>query len=118
LEDISAQCFVMKMLLASSDLLSLQPVAKRLLASGIPIALCKASQLSPCLEVWIQRDSDFSQARRLLVGGLVPAAVAPVPAKALSPAMLQRPKVSKKSMSFVTSKVGFCVWWRRELRQG
>jgi hypothetical protein len=60
----------MKMLLSSSDLLDLQPVAKRLVACGIPIALQRPSDSSSCLEVWIQRDSDFSLARRLLPNGV------------------------------------------------
>ena len=56
----------MKMLLASRDFLALQPVAKRLVAAGIPIALCKAAGFCCYLEVWIQRDGDFCLARKLL----------------------------------------------------
>ncbi len=59
----------MKMLLASDDITALQPLARRLLASGIPIALQKPSGLSPYLEVWIQRDGDFSLARTMLPTG-------------------------------------------------
>jgi hypothetical protein len=71
----------MKMLLASRDFLALLPVAKRLVAAGIPIALCKAIGLWSYLEVWIQRDSDFGAARSLLPAGAGRAATAPGAAK-------------------------------------
>ena len=56
----------MKMLLASNDVLALQAVAKRLVAFGIPIALQKPSDISSWLEIWIQRDGDFSLASKLV----------------------------------------------------
>ena len=107
----------MKMLLGSSDLGWLRPVARRLVASGIPIAVCKPTDSSPCLEVWIQRDRDFSLARRLLVTGVVPPAAVPAPATGVSSGRSQGSKVSRRGIFIVTSGIGFCIWWRRELRE-
>ncbi len=107
----------MKMLLGSSDLERLEPVAKRLVSSGIPIALCKPSQVSPCVEVWIQRDSDFSAAQGLLVARVVAPAVAEAPAERRGEGIPARSRGSRKRVSFVTSRIGFSIWWRRELRE-
>jgi hypothetical protein len=79
----------MKMLLASSDLPVLQSIAERLVAAGIPIALCKDADIPACPEVWIQKDSDFSRARKLLVNGPVFSVAGQVPTGSPSPDSLQ-----------------------------
>ena len=112
-----ACCSVMKMLLASSDLPALQAVARRLVASGIPIALCKDSDISSCPEVWIQRDSDFSLARKLLVEGVVPVVAAQAPVNRPCPGSPQRSGAGRRGVAIVTSGIGRCVRWLRQLRQ-
>jgi len=86
----------MKMLLESSDPGRLEPVAKRLVASGIPIAVCRASRNWSCVEVWIQRDEDFPLARRALAGGVLPPAATQAPARGIFPDGRQRARESGK----------------------
>jgi len=91
---IGARGCLMKMLLASSDFPMLQSVAERLVAAGIPIAVCRNSDISSSPEVWIQRDSDFSQARKLLAEGFAALAAAPAvkrPAAAPATKGIDRP---------------------------
>ena len=88
----------MKMLLASSDLPLLQSIAERLVAAGIPIALCKDSDIPSCPEVWIQKDSDFARARKLLVDSPVFPLAGRTPADGLSLASLQQSGASGKEV--------------------
>ena len=100
----------MKMLLASNDMLALQPVAKRLVASGIPIALEKLAGIPSYLEVWIQRDSDFSLARTLLPTKVFPPAAAQSPADPLGSGRLQLSGASTQSAPIVTSNIERWLW--------
>ncbi len=106
-----------KMLLASRDVLALEPVAKQLLASGIPIAVCKPSDLSSYLEVWIQRDCDCSAGPRLLVTGVGPRAALQPPVNRLCSGSAQRRSASRRAVSVVPSRIGRCVCWLRQLLQ-
>jgi hypothetical protein len=115
--DTGAWWLLMKMLLASVDLWALQPVAKQLVASGIPIALCKGSETGSYLEIWIQRESDSSLARELLpTRGVAPAAP-PAGVKPPCTGRRGRSRVSRRGIFIVTSRIGFCIWWRRQLRR-
>ncbi len=107
----------MKMLLASSDVPALQLVAKRLVAAGIPIALCKDSDMSSCPEVWIQRDGDFSLARRLLVEGVESPATTPAPAYRPRSGSAQGNSASRRGGSTGSSRIGRCFRWLHQWQQ-
>jgi hypothetical protein len=107
----------MKMLLASNDVLVLQTVAKRLVASGVPIALCRPSETASYLELWIQRDSESCPARKLLPARVVPAAATPAPVNPLCSGSRGRGRAGRRGILIVTSRIGFCIWWRRQLPQ-
>ena len=99
----------MKMLLASNDVLALQPVAKRLVAYGIPIALQKASDISSWLEIWIQRDGDFS-----LASTLVPTDISETADECLSTvptgsSTTQRIGAGQRGTAAVASRIGRCL---------
>lgn len=83
--------FIMKMLLASNDILALQPVTARLVTCGIPIALLNPTDIASYLEVWIQRDSDFSRARTLLPTGRAPQRLRHPPPTCSVPAIHSEP---------------------------
>jgi hypothetical protein len=107
----------MKMLLASNDVLALQPVAKRLVTCGIPIALQKASDISSWLEIWIQRDGDFS-----LASALVPTGISETADECLSTvppgsSTTQRVGAGQRGTPAVTSKIGRCLRGLRPFRQ-
>jgi hypothetical protein len=106
-----------KMLLASTDILALEPAAKELVASGIPIAVCKASDLSSYLEVWIQRACGNSAGPILLMTGAVRRTATEVPVNPPCSGSGQRSSAGRKGVSAVTSRIGRCVWWLRQLRQ-
>ena len=89
----------MKMLLESNDPERLEPVAKRLVASGIPIAVCRSSHSSPSVEVWIQRDRDIPLARRVLAGRVLPPAATQAPARGVFPDGRQRTRASGKEVA-------------------
>ncbi len=93
------------MLLASNDLLAVKPVTKRLMAFGIPIALCKGSGASSGMEVWVQRDSDFSLARRLLAAREVLPPVGHAPGQGFCLAGRQQ------AASGVLSRLGSRLGW-------
>jgi hypothetical protein len=111
------QLRIMKMLLASNDLSMVQPVAKRLVAWGIPIALQKAADLSSYLEVWIQRDSDFPLARALLpTMALSPATPQSAP-RPIGAGDSQRCGGDVRTVSMATSRTGRWLhrlrrWWQ------
>lgn len=99
----------MKMLLASNDILALQPVAKRLVAYGIPIALQKASDISSWLEIWIQRDGDFSLASTLVPTGVSEAADECLFTVPPGSSTTQRVSAGQRGTAAVTSRIGRCL---------
>lgn len=107
---------VAKMLLASRDVVALEPVAKELLASGIPIAVCKASDLSSYVEVWLQRDSEWSAGPKLAVRGVVPGAATRAGVNRLCSNSSQFSSARRTSVSVATSRIGRCVCWLLRLR--
>ncbi len=111
----SGRC-LSKMLVASRDVLALEPVAKQLVAAGIPIAVCKGSDLSSYLEVWIQRDCDCSAGPKLVMTGMVPGAAAQTPVNQLCSGSAQRSCASGSAVSVVTSRIGRCIGWVRQWR--
>jgi hypothetical protein len=108
---------VPKMLLASRDIVVLEPVAKELVASGIPIAVCKASDLSSYVEIWIQRDSERSAGPRLVVRGVVPGAATRAAVNRPCSGSAQRGSARRRGVSAVSSGIGRCVGWLLQLRQ-
>ena len=93
----------MKMLFASNDVSALQPVAKRLVEFGIPIALQKPSDISSWLEIWIQRDGDFSLASTLVpTGDSQPAATLSAGPPSCSGSL-------QRSAGIATSRIGRCL---------
>ncbi len=107
-----------RMLLASRDLLALEPVAKQLVASGIPIAVWKAPGCWSYVEIWIQRDGDCWAGPRLVVRGVGPGAATRAPVNRPCSGRARGSRSSRKRVSFVTARFGFSVWWRCEPREG
>ena len=115
--DSCVRCLIMKMLLASNELLALQPVAKRLVASGIPIALLRPSEISACLEIWIQRDSDFCLARRLLPAAVCPPAATRSPANPLGAGRAQPSRASQSDAGSIAARIARSLGRLRRWRQ-
>ena len=106
----------MKMLLASDDLSALQPVIQRLVAWGIPLALQKPPDLSSYLEIWIQRDADFLQARTLLPASRPLPAAVQAPAGPLSAGFPLPPGAGRQGSSAPASTFERCLRRLRQLR--
>ena len=112
------------MLLASNNILAVEVVVKQLVASGIPIALQKLSDIPSYLEIWIQRDSDFALARTLLPGrASSPVAVQPF-ASPVGPGGSQPSVAPQQAAPEVSSATGRSpgrlgwmqqVWHRKKL---
>ncbi len=117
MRDIYARCFIMKMLLASNNVLALQPVAARLVANGIPIALEKPSQFSSHMEIWIQRDGDYSLASRLLPAGIFRPMVAPPPRNPSYGATAHRSAANERAATASTAEAATRPRWLRRLQQ-
>ena len=114
--DTYVQNLIMRMLLASNDVVALQPVAERLVARGIPIALEKSAEISSYLEIWIQRDSDFSLARKLLPADLFCPAAAQSPPGPVCAGNPQRSGGCARGASIATSRMGRWLNRLRHLR--
>jgi hypothetical protein len=108
---------IMKMLLASNDIPALQPITARLVVLGIPIALLNPTDISSYLEVWIQRDSDFSLARTLLTMEGSAASSGPSSAITLCSGHAPRNDATESGALNVTSSIGRFLCRLRQWRQ-
>ncbi len=105
------------MLLASSDVLALEPAAKELVASGIPIAVCKAADLSSYVEVWIQRACDGSAGPGSLMTSEVSRTATEGAGEPVCAGSEQRGSAGSGGVPVATSRIGRCVCWLRQLGQ-